>query len=128
MKIRCFVDVDGHIWSIDHNGKSNFPGEIQIKTDEVWVLGADDGEGQSIDEEYTLWPSLTALAVALEQNPPQSVDGSISLDQAVAEAHVKAESFKSNWLRNNKLSPDRYPLAFPKEDSGLWFEQMAEES
>jgi hypothetical protein len=72
MKTRCFVDVDGHIWSIDQDGKSKFPSDIQIVGDTVRILGALDdllGDGRAIDEEYSLWPSLTALAIALEQDP-----------------------------------------------------------
>jgi hypothetical protein len=66
--IRCFVDQDGNIFSINHDGTSAFPADIEIKGDTVYILGDKDdiGHGREIAEEFTLWPSLTALAKALE--------------------------------------------------------------
>ena len=126
MEIRCFIDVDGHIWSIDKDGKTNFPSEIKIDGEDVLVLGPHDGEGQFIEETYQLWPSLTSLALAIEQKIQPSIDGSVSLNQAVAEAHIGAEIFKAAWLKGHMEHPDRYPLAFPEDNAGLWREQMAD--
>lgn len=68
MNTRCFVDVNGHIWSVDQNNKSNFPSDINIDGDTVQILGAEDdfGDGREIEEEYQLWPSLTSLAKVIE--------------------------------------------------------------
>lgn len=123
---RCFVDVDGHIWSTNASGESNFPGEIEIIGDTVRVLGTGDGSGaRLVEDEYQLWPSLTSLAMALELDLPPSVDGSISLDQAIAEAHKQVESFRGYWLRENERNPDHFPLTLPRENAGLWFEQIS---
>jgi len=128
MKIRCFVDVDGHIWSIDLNGKSKFPGDIEIKDSEVWVLGESDGQGRLIEEEYTLWPSLTDLAMALEQDIKPSENGDVSLEQAVSEAHLNVESFKKSWIKSHEDKPDCYPMFLAKDNAGLWFEQIVDHS
>lgn len=68
-KIRCFVDVNGFVWSIDEQGRSAHPADIEIVGDTVRVLGVKDdlGPGRLIEDEYQLWPSLTALAAALEK-------------------------------------------------------------
>ncbi len=126
MNSRYFVDVNGHIWSIDHKGNSNFPGDIQINESDVWVLGAKDdlGPGRLIEDEYTLWPSLTALAMTLEHNIPECADGSVSLDQAVSKAHLNLESFKSNWLNEHRKDPIRWPLVLPENNSGTWNEHI----
>ncbi|WP_045861801.1 hypothetical protein [Teredinibacter purpureus] len=70
MNTRCFVDVDGHIWSINHKGESNFPDDIELTDGTVRILGVKDclGPGREITEEYQLWPSLTSLAMVLEQD------------------------------------------------------------
>lgn len=132
MKTRCFVDANGHIWSIDDHGKSNFPADIEIVGNTVRILGVSDdlGEGRSIDEEYVLWPSLTALAITLEQNPKdyQSDDGSMSLECAVAEGYKQVSSFEQYWLKSNSEKPDMYPMILPGDNAGLWFEQMREHS
>ena len=128
MKVRCFVDVNGHVWTIDHKGNSNFPSDFEIVGNTVLVYGVKDdlGEGRAIDEEYQLWPSLTALAMTLEQNPCdyESEDGSMTLECAVAEAHKRVHSFEKHWIESNKVAPDHFPMSFPQEDTGLWFEQM----
>ena len=75
MNFRCFVDVDGNVWTINSEGKSAFPADIEIVDGDVRVLGADDGTGaRLIEDEYVLWPSLTSLALALEQNITASDD------------------------------------------------------
>lgn len=128
MKIRCFVDVDGHIWSINEAGESNFPADIAIDGDVVQVLGErdDQGPGRLVEDEYVLWPSLTALAIALEQEPEPSSDGSVSLQQAVAEAHQRAQSFEVWWVQANKDKPDHYPMSLPMDNAGLWHEQLCD--
>ena len=125
-QIRCFVDSDGHIWSINEKGESNFPGKIEVGATTVKILGAEDAPGSHlIKEEYPLWASLTDLAMALEQEIPESEDGSINLDQAVAEAHQQAESFRRYWLKGNERSPECFPMVLPASNAGIWFEQIA---
>jgi hypothetical protein len=126
MNVRCFVDVDGYVWSIDHNGKSNFPHEIELRGDTVLVLGDFDGGARLIEEEYTLHPSLTALSMCIEQTYLPSCDGSVSLDQAVAEVHLQAEAFKADWLKLHEKSPAEYPMSIGADNAGIWFEQIME--
>lgn len=66
MKNRCFVDANGHVFTLDANGVSNYPGDIEINERVVRVLGAYDetGQGRLVEAEYRLWPSLTELLAA----------------------------------------------------------------
>ena len=66
--IRCFIDSNGFVSSIDEYGRSAYPAELEVVGDTVRVLGAKDdlGPGRLVEDEYQLWPSLTALAAALE--------------------------------------------------------------
>lgn len=68
MKIRCFIDTDARIWSVDKDGHSNHPADVIVLGDTIQILGSKDclGPGREISEEYTLHPSLTALAEAVE--------------------------------------------------------------
>lgn len=68
MKIRCFIDVNGQVWTINNDGKSNHPSDILIEGDTVLILGVEDdiGPGREVEDEYVVWPSLTALANAIE--------------------------------------------------------------
>ncbi len=135
MEIRCFVDVDGQIWSINANGESNYPADIEIidDTNTVRILGAYENDSESellsgrlIEDEYTLWPSLTKLALQLEQQPSDfSDDQEMTLDFAVAETFQKVMAFKSEWISSNKDNPDNFPLALPNDNAGTWFEQLA---
>lgn len=126
MKTRCFVDVNGHIWSINQSGESNFPGDIKIEGNTVLILGAKDdlGDGRPVDEEYQLWQSLTDLAIALEQELPSSNDGSVSLVQAVASVHQQVNSFEKWWISQNAENPDLFPMVLTQDNSGAWFEQI----
>lgn len=130
MKLRCFVCANGHVWTIDHNGETNFPAEIKIEGRNVLVLGAKDdlGPGRAVEEEYQLWDSLTELAIAIEQSPKPSDDGSISLDQAVASAHQQVESFRKWWTGCHAKLPDQYPMVLPEDNAGLWDEQINDHS
>ena len=68
MNTRCFVDVDGFVWSVNHKGETRYPMDIEIVDDTIRVLGeGNEVDGREIIDEYVLWPSLTELAYALEQ-------------------------------------------------------------
>ena len=78
MPNKCFVDVDSNIWLIKKDGTSNFPGDFDIDGDTVRILGAHDelderGVSRLIEDEYVLWPSLRALAMALEPDEPTPI-------------------------------------------------------
>lgn len=64
MKIRCFIDTEGQVWTINHEGRSNHPHDIQIAGNTVQIL-APGGDGLVVDE-YLLWASLGELAAAIE--------------------------------------------------------------
>jgi len=68
MAIRCFVDQDGNIYSINENDTTAYPMDTEIFGDEIRVLGARDclGEGREIVDQFQIWPSLTELAKTLE--------------------------------------------------------------
>lgn len=68
-EVRCFVCSEGHIWSVNSSGESNYPLDIEIVGNTVRVLGPKEsgGEGRLIVDEYVLWPSLTALAAQIER-------------------------------------------------------------
>jgi hypothetical protein len=66
--IRCFICSEGHIWSINNRGECNYPSDVEVVDGIVRILGRyDDGcsGGRLIEEEYSLWPSLTSLALHL---------------------------------------------------------------
>tara|TARA_Y100001936_G_scaffold238943_1_gene271326 strand:- start:62 stop:271 length:210 start_codon:yes stop_codon:yes gene_type:complete len=68
MKTRCFVDVDGFVWSVDSDGETKYPMDTEIIGDRIRVLGeGNEIDGREIVDEYVLWPSLTDLASVLEQ-------------------------------------------------------------
>lgn len=126
MNIKCFIDSDGFVWSIDHKGKSNYPQEIRLSGNTVQVLGGFEDEARLIEEEYTLHPSLTSLAMAIEQTIRPSSDGAVSLDQAVAEAHLNAEAFKAEWVKQHKENPISYPMSISADNAGIWHEQLVD--
>ena len=68
MAIRCFVDQDGNIYSINNDGTTAYPMDTEICGDNIRVLGVKDclGEGREIVDEFQIWPSLTELAKTLE--------------------------------------------------------------
>jgi len=122
--ICCFIDVDGYIWSVADSGESNYPGDIEVKGDKVVVFEGSECNGRAVVKEYKLWNSLTSMAMEIEQKVPSSEDGSVTLEQAVAEAHQRAESFKKFWLTEHARKPEHFPLALPADNAGLWFEQI----
>lgn len=71
---RYFVDQDGVIFAVFPDGSSNFEGLLEIRrfdslvrSDEVWQLGEDEGNGERlVIDEHPLWPTLNALADAIE--------------------------------------------------------------
>jgi len=34
------------------------------------------------------------------------------------------KDFKKFWIKENKKNPDQYPLSFPEDDKGQWFEKF----
>jgi hypothetical protein len=125
---RYFIDDNGTIWTVFAGGISNFPRDITVAENVVQILGEkeDDSPGRPVENEFTLWPSLMALALAIEYNEPTSDDGSVSLKQAVGEMHAQIQSFELSWIDSNRISPVAFPLALPADNAGLWFEQMLE--
>ncbi|MFC3150597.1 hypothetical protein ACFOEK_06145 [Litoribrevibacter euphylliae] len=100
MKIRCFVDSEGHVWTIDANGNSNHPKTIELTQNTVRILGV----GGEVLNEYQLWNSLTALALHIEQKweDYDSPDGiSVSLEQVVTEFYHKVYAFEQYMVRES---------------------------
>lgn len=128
MKLRCFVCSSGHVWSICVDGSTNYPAEIRIEGVKVQILGAKDdlGPGRAIEAEYDLWDSLTELALRIEHSPTPSTDGSVSLEQAVADELHNVIKFEKFWISNNAKNPDHYPMTFPVDNAGIWAEQIRE--
>lgn len=144
--MKYFVDENGIAWSVKPNGETNHPSEIKVHGDTVTVisefisrgsftvnpelkaLGVTSMKYKKMDEDqnrdYPLYDSLTALAMATEQSPAPSEDGSVSLEQAVADAHQQAESFRKHWLENNAKEPEFFPMVLPVDNAGLWHEQI----
>lgn len=66
MGMKYFINEDGHIWSINAAGESNFPGAVKVQDDRVLILGPDNDGGHEIREEYVLYRSLRAIVDILE--------------------------------------------------------------
>lgn len=127
--MKCFVCDSGHVWTIDHQGKTNFRAEIKIDGERVLILGERDStgdDGRLVEAEYVLWPTLTSLAVVLEQDKLSNADGSVSLEQAVAGAYKRINSFEVWWRKNHSIDPERYPMVLTENNAGLWDEQIYE--
>lgn len=128
----CIDSILWTVWESDVNGvkshTSNYSGRFEIDSGKVIELGSDD-HGDFIQETYTLWESLVELAIETEcvNNKPE-VDGEMSLNEAVNESYVQTRSFKNNWIEKNKENPEFFPMSFPSDNSGAWFEQMQEHS
>ncbi|MBF4374443.1 hypothetical protein [Vibrio anguillarum] len=56
----------------------------------------------------------------------QAQDGSITLEQAVSEAHYRVEAFRNFWLAKHKEEPQHFPLVLAADNSGLWHEQITD--
>lgn len=125
---RYFIDNESRIWSVSLAGQCDYPGQLTIESDRVIVLGERDAtantESYAIEDVFTLHPSLTALALAIEHTPPPSPDGSVSLTQAVATALHHTLAFEQYWLASHRRCPEHFPMVFPEENSGMWQEQM----
>lgn len=124
----CSESVLWTVFTEESEGKevytSNFPRPFAINGNEVQELG-NDGHGEFIEETYTLWSSLVELAIEVEcvNNKPE-VEGEVSLQEAVNESYIQVRDFKRNWLENREKEPEYYPLSFPLENAGSWFEQI----
>jgi hypothetical protein len=46
----------------------------------------------------------------------------MTLDEFVKEAHEQVDRFKAAWLKAHEEAPEIYPLEFPAENDGLWWE------
>lgn len=124
-----FIDDNNQIWSTDENGKSNHPNKLLIEGELVSVLGERDGDvGLPIDATFTLHPSLTELAIAIEHSPAPRRDGGVTLEQVVAEAHQRAVSFQKYWIEMHEKYPEQFPMLLPKGNAGLWVEQLNDHS
>lgn len=127
--MKYFSDADGLIAWIDDQGVSNLPvlvkGELQGVIDgNTLRLIAMDG---SVEEEYQLWGSLIALALAIEAQLPSIIahDHPIHLDTAAEIAHQRIERFRLDWHKGFKENPNGYPLELEANNSGVYFEQMS---
>lgn len=127
-----FYCVDSILWTVweeKEDGKepvhsSNFPRKFKIKGNTVLEV-EDDAQGEFINEEYTLWASLTDLAIEVEcTNIEPEEPNTMSLKQAVAESYLQVRDFNKSWLANAKNNPEYFPLALPIDDAGSWFEQI----
>ncbi|MGP1715612.1 MAG: hypothetical protein ACTS9Y_00400 [Methylophilus sp.] len=71
MQIKCFIDDDGSIWTFNQaTGKWNHPMEIEVDelTKQVHVLTDEGTVGKSTAATYSLFESLGALSVVIEQH------------------------------------------------------------
>ncbi|WP_415913279.1 hypothetical protein [Neptuniibacter sp. QD37_11] len=114
-----FADENGAIYHITADGAHNYPTTLASVLVKDGVVTLVNKEGQATAD-YKLWQSLTALAASIE---PEG-DGSVSLDDAVAELHTEIERFKAYWIKNNELTPEDFPLRFPADNAGAWAEQF----
>ena len=125
--MKYFVDQSGLIAWIDENGQSNHPAianhhqKFSLTSKYITFLSSDD----AVDEEYVLWDSLTALAIAIETPAKHSADEALKIDTAVAMAHKSIEQFRTDWHNGHKDNPDNYPLTIESNNTGVIFEQMA---
>lgn len=128
MKIRCFVCANGHVWTINHEGQTNYPADIRLVGDTVQILGESDdlGPGRAIEGEYQLWNSLTELALCIEYRTSPVNDNGVSLEQAVSEELHKVIRFEKEWVLNHAERPEQYPMVIPRDNAGVWFEQIRE--
>jgi hypothetical protein len=50
----------------------------------------------------------------------------MNLDEAIAEEINRVNAFKTWYLKMNSQEPDKFPLDLPKNNTGLWFEMIAD--
>ena len=48
----------------------------------------------------------------------------MTLNEFLAELQGDLKAFEEYWKQYNLLSPNDYPLEFPGDDDGNWFEQF----
>ena len=48
----------------------------------------------------------------------------ISLDQFLAELRADVDRFESTWRQEHEKDPEAFPLIFPEENAGGWWEQF----
>jgi len=51
-------------------------------------------------------------------------DKGLSLDDFVAELRRDVDAFEKWWREQNAKNPEHFEMAFPEDNSGLWFEQF----
>lgn len=125
--MKYFVDQNGLIAWVDEQGKSNHPAianhqqNYSVSGQNIIFLSQDKG----VEDEYVLWDSLTALAVAIENPAIPSVHEPLKIDTAVAMAHKSLEQFRTDWHNGHKDNPENYPLTIESNNTGVIFEQMA---
>ena len=47
-----------------------------------------------------------------------------TLDGFLAELRADVAAFEKYWREKAKKRPKNYPMSFPKEDAGMWWEQF----
>jgi hypothetical protein len=117
----------GAIWEVSEDGETLYPRKVHVVGDRIQILvDLAWSEELAVENEYILWPTLTALALALEHDHGARPDGSMTLDMAVSEVHHQVESFKAYWLEQHEKYPIGFPLMLEANSAGLWLEQMYE--
>ena len=50
----------------------------------------------------------------------------VSLDDFITEIHSEADKFKEYWIKNHKKNPENFPMEFPENNAGIWWEMFTE--
>jgi hypothetical protein len=48
----------------------------------------------------------------------------MTLDRFLSELRADVERFERNWRDENKADPEAFPLEFPADNAGGWWEQF----
>lgn len=126
--MKFFSDVNGLIAWVKEGGESNHPELVngsktsKIENNKVLILELDG----AISDEYQLWDSLSALAVAITGPINAPIDEPLHLDTAVAIGHERLEAFRTDYYKGHAENSEHYPLVMGEDNSGIFIEQMVE--
>lgn len=127
--MKYFVDSNGIICWINELGQSNHPAiamhgqSVHIKNGKLQFLNTDN----TVDDEYVIWDSLIALAIAIEEAELQPTGNAMHIDAAALIAHKSIETFRTDWHKGHISHKENYPLVIEEGNIGIYFEQMAME-
>lgn len=48
-----------------------------------------------------------------------------SIVDIIQQLHINLDSFKDNWIQNNKINPEHWPLEISNDNTGIVFEQFS---